>query len=89
MTLKDIKELDKDKLLAMIGLQIAASTTAKVLSTTALIAVGAVVGAGVALLWAPKPGKQLRRDIRRRLRNGADEVADLLPDNLEAQSSGI
>lgn len=89
MTIKEIKELDKDKVLAMIGLQVAASTTAKILSTAALFAVGAVVGAGVALLWAPKPGKVLRRAIRRKLRNGTDELSDLLPDRFESQSSGI
>ncbi len=88
MKLKDIKELNKDKLLAMVGLEVAASITSKILGATALVAVGALVGASVALLWTPKTGKELRREIRRRMRNSSEQVADLLPDAMQPESSG-
>lgn len=88
MKLKDIKELNKEKVLGMVGLQVAASATAKILGAAALIGLGVLVGASAAILWAPKSGKELRREIRRRLRNGSDELSDLLPDTIEAQSSG-
>lgn len=86
MKLKDIKELNKDKVLGMIGLQIAASATAKIVGAAALIGLGMLVGASAAMLWTPKTGKDLRREIRRRLKNGSDQVADLMPDSLEVQS---
>lgn len=35
--------------------------------------VGAAIGAGVALLLAPKPGRELREDIRRVAREAQDE----------------
>ena len=89
MQLKDITELNKEKLLGMVGLQMAASTTAKLLGVAALIGLGVLVGAGGAMLWTPKTGRQLRHDIRRRLRNGSAQVSDLLPDAMESQSAGI
>jgi gas vesicle protein len=88
MKLKDIKELNKDKLLAMVGLEVAASITSKLLGATALVAAGALVGASVALLWTPKTGKELRREIRRRVRNSSEQVTDMLPDALQPESSG-
>ncbi|MGD0839374.1 MAG: YtxH domain-containing protein [Polyangia bacterium] len=95
MKLKGLNKLDKlgdklgkDQLLALVGLQLAASPTEKVLGTGALIVVGAVLGASLALLWAPKPGREVRRAIRRRLQNGADELADLLPDK-QGWAAGI
>lgn len=36
---------------------------------------GAAVGAGLALLFAPKPGKELRQDLGRRIR-GLKDLAD-------------
>ena len=39
------------------------------------LAVGALVGAGLALLWAPEPGTQLRRRLRRKLARLGDEAA--------------
>ncbi len=86
MKLKDITQLNKEKVLGMVGLQIAASATAKILGAAALVGLGVLVGASAAMLWTPKTGKELRQDIRRRFRNGSDEIADLLPDNIEAQS---
>lgn len=86
MKLKDITQLNKEKVLGMVGLQIAASATAKILGAAALVGLGVLVGASAAMLWTPKTGKQLRQDIRRRFRNGSDEIADLLPDNIEAQN---
>jgi gas vesicle protein len=40
------------------------------------IVAGALVGAALALLFAPKSGAALRRDIARRAREARDEAAD-------------
>jgi hypothetical protein len=52
---------------------------------TAGIAVGAILGATVALLWAPMSGDQTRHSIARRVRSlrGDDDVWDELAEELE------
>ena len=47
------------------------------------LAVGALVGAGLALLWAPEPGTKLRRRLRRKLHNLGNEAADGWDDTRE------
>ncbi len=37
--------------------------------------VGGVVGAGLALLFAPKPGKEMRNDVKRFATTAKDQVA--------------
>jgi len=76
MKLRDIKNIGKDDVLDVLGLETKASTTGHLLATLGIFGIGLLVGAGVALLVAPKPGRQLREDIRARLRpNGkAEEI---------------
>ncbi|HWA58313.1 MAG TPA: YtxH domain-containing protein [Gemmatimonadales bacterium] len=40
------------------------------------IVLGAAVGAGMALLWAPERGKSTRRAIRRRIHELGEDAAD-------------
>jgi gas vesicle protein len=49
--------------------------------------VGAVVGAGVALLYAPQSGAQTKKDIRKFARNTVDRLDDLQTD-MRDQVSG-
>jgi len=44
------------------------------------IAVGALVGAGIALLFAPQSGEDTRRDLSRKARSIRDDAADRLED---------
>jgi hypothetical protein len=83
MRLGDLKNLDKDRVLAMIGLQTLTSATATVLRSVGLVVVGAAIGAGAALLLAPKSGKELRKEIRRHFKNGVDEMMNVLPDKMD------
>ena len=50
---------------------------------TAGIAVGAILGATVALLWAPASGNQTRHRIARRFRGDEDDVWQDLAEELE------
>ena len=68
MKMQDIKNMDKDDLLGLLGLETKGSDTAAALKTLGTFGVGLLVGAGVALLLAPKPGRELRQDLRSRLR---------------------
>jgi hypothetical protein len=73
MNLKDLRNMDKDDILDMLGLETKSSTGAWLAGSLGTFGVGILVGAGIALLLAPKPGRELREDIRGRFkRNGED-----------------
>jgi gas vesicle protein len=49
---------------------------------------GAAVGAAVALLYAPKPGTQMRKDIRRLSKKAVDQFDDLQSEIREQVTEG-
>ena len=49
---------------------------------------GAAVGAAVALIWAPKSGAQMRKDIRRLTKKTVDQLDDLQSDIREQITEG-
>ena len=73
MNFKDLRNLDKDDLLGLMGLETKPSTAGYLAGTLGTFGVGLLVGAGIALLLAPKPGHELREDIRDKLRRTPDE----------------
>ena len=73
MKLHDLKDMDKDDFLGLIGLQSKRTFTSELLGTLGTFGIGLLVGAGVALLLAPKPGRDLRHDIRAKIRHGKGE----------------
>jgi gas vesicle protein len=74
MKLRDLTDIEKDDILGALGLQSKSSTTSWVLGTLGLFGLGMVIGAGVALMLAPKPGSELRRDIEGRIKNVRERV---------------
>jgi len=81
MTLKELRNLDKDDILEMLGLETKRSTGAWVAGTLGTFGVGLLVGAGIALMLAPKAGRELREDIRDKLRR--------TPGDLEESVTGV
>ena len=81
MKMQDIKNLDKDDVLGMLGLEARRSDTSRVLKTLGTFGIGLVVGAGVALLLAPKAGSDLRQDLRSKLRRGGKGDGDAVASN--------
>lgn len=77
MKWQDLKDMDKDDFLGMIGLQTKKSFTRELLGSLGIFGIGLLVGAGVALLVAPKPGRDLRHDLRAKIRRGKSDGADL------------
>ena len=83
MKLQDIRDMDKDDFLGILGLQTKHSFTNQLLGTLGTFGIGLLVGAGVALLLAPKAGSDLRHDLRAKLHrdgksadaNGAEATA--------------
>jgi gas vesicle protein len=76
MNLKDLKSMDKDDILNMLGLETKQSTASWVTGALGTFGLGLLVGAGVALMLAPKPGRELRGDIRDRLRRAPEDLTD-------------
>jgi hypothetical protein len=67
MKLQDLRNMDKDDFLGILGLETKHTLTHELLGTLATFGVGLLVGAGVALLLAPKAGSALRHDLRAKL----------------------
>jgi YtxH-like protein len=70
MKLSDVSNLSKEDIFSVVGLASKRSTTERVLGALGFFGVGLLVGAGAALLLAPKSGQGLREDIGKRLRQG-------------------
>lgn len=68
--LKALRNMDKDDLLNMIGLETKRSAADAVVPTLTAFSVGVLVGVGIGLLLAPKPGAELRDDLRNKLGRG-------------------
>jgi gas vesicle protein len=78
MTLKELRNLDKDDILDMLGLETKRSGTSFIAGTLGTFGVGLLVGAGIALMLAPKPGRELRDDIRDKLRRAPHDADEAL-----------
>lgn len=74
-SVKDLKKMEKDDLLNLIGLETRKGPADWLVPTLGAFSVGLLVGAGIGLLLAPKPGNELLNDLRNRLpRGGQDAV---------------
>lgn len=69
-----LPEVDKDELLDFVGLESRRSATERIVPALAIFGAGVLVGAGLGLLFAQKPGKKLRGELRERIKSGAEEV---------------
>lgn len=78
MKLKELRNLDKDDILEMVGLQSKTSTGAMLAGVLGTFGVGLLVGAGLGLLLAPKPGRELRDDLRDKFRRIPSDAADTM-----------
>ena len=78
MNLKDLKNMDKDDLLGLLGLESKSSTGAWLAGAMGTFGVGLLVGAGIALMLAPKPGRELREDLRERLRRAPNDASEAI-----------
>ncbi len=73
-----LPDVDSDDVLEVLGLESRRSTGEKLLPSVALFGAGLLVGVGLGLMLAPKPGNELRSDLKQRLnrKNGsAQELA--------------
>jgi gas vesicle protein len=52
------------------------------------VLVGSAAGAGIALLLAPKSGKEIRKDLKRLAANTRDQVAEVIDDGRDLYEEG-
>jgi len=89
--IKKLRDLDKDDLLNLIGLETRRTVADWILPTLGIFGVGVLVGAGIGMLLAPKPGRELREDLRNRLQGAADDIGTQLsgaPARMETSGAG-
>lgn len=76
--LKDIRKqlstLEKDDILKVFGVEERRTAMDTILPAVGLFSVGLLVGAGLGLLLAPKPGRELRDDLRHRFGPGEEKL---------------
>lgn len=80
MKLNDIRDLTKDDVLATLGLKSKPRAVQRLGGALGLLGVGLLVGAAVALLLAPKSGRELRSDLEDRLRDARRRADDTVRD---------
>lgn len=71
-----IRNFHAEDVLGLVGLARRHGSFERTLSAIGLVAVGAAVGAGVALVFAPSSGQQLRARISDRVDEAKDRVYD-------------
>jgi hypothetical protein len=69
-----LSDIDSDDVLERIGLERHRSTTDKMVPALALFGAGVLVGVGLGLMLAPKPGAQLRGDLQQGLRRAQTKI---------------
>lgn len=72
--LKYLQDIEKDDILEAIGLEERSNPWVSALGTFGIFALGCLIGAGLGLAFAPKPGLQLRSELGERVRRKADEL---------------
>ena len=72
---KDIRNLDRADVLERIGLE-ERSPMGDFFSGLGLFAVGVLVGAGLGLMFAPKPGAEMRNQVSDAIRKRGQHVAE-------------
>lgn len=77
MTFDKIKDLEKDDLLNLLGLESRRTAVDYLAPGLALLGVGLLIGTGIGLLVAPRKGSELREDIAKRIQEVPEAMSQL------------
>ncbi len=86
MRWKDLKKLDRDDVLHRLGLE-EHTPTSDFLTGLGLFAVGMLVGAGLGIMFAPKPGAEMRNQLSETLRNRGGRMTEEMEHRLGMEGS--
>ncbi len=73
---RQVDDFDANDILNMLGLEKAHTSVDFVMPTLGILAAGAIVGAGIALLFAPSSGKRLRADATQKLNKKINDLKE-------------
>ncbi|MGA9521778.1 MAG: hypothetical protein WBV82_09950 [Myxococcaceae bacterium] len=71
---KQLAHLEKDDILKLFNVEERRTAVDYIVPAVGVFSVGVLVGAGLGLLLAPKPGRELREELRSRLQVGEPPV---------------
>jgi hypothetical protein len=71
---KYLNDIDKDDVLEALGLEQRTSPWLSALGTLGIFALGALVGAGIGMTFAPKSGEDFRNELGEKMRRKAEEL---------------
>lgn len=74
--MSSVRSGSAEEILAMLGLERRRSSIEMLVSAGALVAGGMIVGAGLGLLLAPKPGRALRRQLKDKASDLVERIGD-------------
>ncbi len=75
---KRLGEVERDDLLEMVGLEARRTSGDKLLPGLAMFGAGMLLGVGLGLMLAPKPGAALREDLKSHLGQGDAESPEVV-----------
>lgn len=75
---QNLRRYDKNDILAAIGLEPKRTTTQVVLPALGFFAVGILAGVGLGMLFAPKPGYELREDLSEQMKVAVKKGQDAM-----------
>ena len=78
MDLESVKEVSKEKLLDLMGVKVQ-SPVRTWFGISGLVSLGVLLGAGVALLLAPKTGREVRGSLSQGLRKVGRRASSVVP----------
>lgn len=83
---KDLKKLDREEMLNRLGLE-EHTPTGDFFTGLGLFAVGVLVGAGLGIMFAPKPGAEIREQLSETIRNRGGRAAEEMGRSLGVETS--
>lgn len=84
MKLSEIRNLSKEDLLAIMGLQTRASTFSAVVGSVGLVGLGIIIGAGAALMLTPKTGRELREELGAKVNAKTKKITESVRSEINA-----
>ncbi len=83
---KAVKGMDRDDVLHRLGLE-EHTPTSDFFTGLGLFAVGVLVGAGLGVMFAPKPGSEMRNQLTESLRNRGGRMAEEMGQRMGGSSA--